>query len=131
MKGKKPERRGLRTIVIVIGLVLLATMVMDFNSRMADLHRLSEERERVSQELLSYTQTQAALKADIAYATSEAAVAEWAYQNGHMIRPGDLPVVPIVSEQVTPTPTPRPVVTPTVVANWERWMALFFGPRTP
>jgi hypothetical protein len=70
-------------------------------------------------------QTQASLQTQIAYATSEKAVADWAYAEGHMIRPGDNPVVPVAPGAVTPAPTPARVVVRPVVENWQMWLWLF------
>jgi len=114
----------MKYVVLVVSLVLLAYLVMDFNGRTAELNRLRAEQEVVSARLESREQTKSAIEAEIAYATSEAAVAEWAYQN-HMARPGDFVVVPVQAVQITPTPAPKPVVTPMQVSNPERWLALF------
>jgi uncharacterized protein (DUF58 family) len=125
------ERRGWRYGLLVMGLAVLALLVMDFNSRMAELRRLTAERELVSARVTQQVQTQNALKQQIAYATSERAVMEWAYQDGRMVRPGDNPVVPVAPAGATPSPTPAQVVTQVTVSNWERWLSLFIGPRTP
>ncbi|MFM8321616.1 MAG: hypothetical protein ACKOC5_11940 [Chloroflexota bacterium] len=115
----------MKYVALVISLVLLAYLVMDFNTRMADLNRLRAEQEAVNARLKSYTETLTALKKQIAYATSEAAVNEWAYEN-HYAKPGDYVVVPAQVLQVTPTPQPRPVVQTKVESNFQRWLALFF-----
>ena len=127
----KSQRRGWRYAILVVGLVLLALLVMDFNSRMAELSRLSSEREQVRVRATGVMETQMALQGQIAYATSEPAVERWAYEDAHMIRPGDKPVVPIAASQSTPTPTPAPKVTPPVISNWQKWLSLFTGPVTP
>ena len=113
--------------VIIFALVVLAFLVMDFNSRTADLNLLIAAREDISQEFVQAQQTRDTLATQIAYATSPAAAAEWAYQN-HMSRPGDQMVVPIQISPVTPTPTPQPTIVVTQVSNIDRWMLLFFGP---
>src|SRR5512133_3975551 len=117
----------MKYVVLVVSLVLLAYLVMDFNSRTAELNRLRTEQEVVTARLDSREKTRSALEAEIAYATSEAAVAEWAYQN-HMARSGDFVVVPVQPIQVTPTPAPKPVVFTSAVSNPERWLALFIDP---
>jgi hypothetical protein len=124
----KSAKNGWKYAVFVLGVLLMAALVMDFNSRMADLSRLTDEREVVRARATGLSQTKAALEADIEYATSEAAVVEWAHVDGHMVQPGEVPVVPLAPEQVTPIPTPRPVVTQAPMSNWERWLSLFTGP---
>jgi len=112
----------------VIALALLAYLVMDFNGRTAEMNRLLTEEKIVQARLESRQQTRDALEAQIAYATSEAAVVKWAHEN-HMARPGEHPVVPIQSAEVTPTPRPKPTVVVTEVSNLERWLTLFAGPQ--
>jgi hypothetical protein len=127
----KAQKHGWRFALVLIGLGLLAMMVMDFNSRTAELRRLSAEKEVVSAQATSVMQTEIALEDEIAYATSEPAVMQWAYEDGHMIRSGDVPVVPIAPQEVTPVPTPVPTVVVPQTSNWQRWLSLFVGPQAP
>jgi cell division protein FtsB len=127
----KTGNSGWRYALLVLGLAVLAVMVMDFNRRTADLRRLTTEKEAVSAQVTSLVETQNGLKEQVAYATSDAAVMEWAYQDGHMIRQGDVPVIPIPADQVTPVPTPTPAPTQVQTSNWEKWLILFTGPKAP
>jgi hypothetical protein len=111
-----------------IALVVLAVLVMDFNNRTADLHRLQADQKDVQARVTAAVETQSYLQTQIVFATSEPAVANWAYEQGHMVRPGDNPVVPVAGAGRTPTPTPAPVVTPVKTSPWQAWLALFFGP---
>ena len=131
MKVMKGSSQGWKYALLIGGVILMALLVMDFNSRMAELRRLTAEREIVAGRLNNQLQTQAVLKTQIAYATSDNAVADWAYEDGHMVRPGDNPVVPVQSTQMVTIPTPLPAPTQQVMSNWERWLALFLGPRSP
>ncbi len=114
----------MRYVALVVSLVLLSYLVMEFNGRTAELNHLRSEREAVSARLESKQATQAALKAEIAYASSDAAAMKWGYEN-HMARPGDYVVVPVQPLEVTPTPAPRPVVIKQEVSNPQRWLSLF------
>jgi hypothetical protein len=99
---------------------------------MAELHRLTQDKEQVEQQLDELSQTQAALKTQITYATSEPAVVRWAYEDGVMVRENDIPVVPIGGQVVaTAAPTPTLAVTQEQLSNWEKWQRLFFGPQAP
>ena len=66
------------------------------------------------------TQTQ------VAYAASTAAVEEWARTEGHYVKEGDHPVVPIEQPGSEPVVVATPTVVPTPPANWEIWWKLFF-----
>jgi hypothetical protein len=67
------------------------------------------------------------LNTQIAYATSEGAVEEWAYVEGHMVRQGENLIVPLQPEGATQVPLVVPTATPIPVSNWDIWMALFSG----
>jgi hypothetical protein len=113
--------------IVVLVLLILAYLVMNFNSRTAELSSLTAEQLTVKRGLEYRLQTKAALEAKIGYATSEAAVYKWAYEN-HMVRPGDVPVVPVQSAQTTLVPTPKPAATEILMSNLEKWLMLFFDP---
>ena len=114
----------MRYAIVVLVLVVLAYLVMNFNSRTAELSHLTAEHQIVKAGRDSRLQTKSALEGKIAFATSEAAVYKWAYEN-HMIRPGDNPVVPVQSIQSTAVPPSNPVVTETPMSNFEKWLMLF------
>jgi adenylate cyclase len=116
--------KGWKPALILIGFAVLVLLVMDFNNRMAELRRLTAEKEVVSARVTSLVQTQASLETQVAYATSEAAVYYWAYNFEHLGREGDVLVVPIQADGNLPQPTPTPIVTPEVIQNWQVWMTL-------
>jgi cell division protein FtsB len=119
-------RQSAKYIVVLAGLVLLAFLVIVFNNRMAEQRRLVAQAEEIRAELDALRQTDASLDAQIAYATSDAAVEEWAYQEARWVRAGDRPVVPISPSERTPTaPSADPPETLTYT-NWQVWWALFF-----
>ena len=117
--------KGWKPILIVLGFAVLVLLVMDFNSRMAELRRLTAEKEDVSARVTSLVATQVSLETQVAYATSDAAVYYWAYNFQHMGKEGDVLVVPIQPEGNQPQPTPTPAVTPEVIQNWQVWLSLF------
>ena len=110
--------------LILVGFAVLILLVMDFNNRMAELRRLTAEKEVVSARVTSLVETQASLETQVAYATSEAAVYYWAYNFEHLGKEGDVLVVPIQVEGSQPQPTPTPIVTPVVITNWQVWLSL-------
>jgi len=118
---------NLRRVFIAAGILILMFMVMDFNTRLENLNRLNDQREVVREQATQAMQTQIAMQTEVAYATSDQAVEDWARSEARYQKPGDQPVVPlgqpgsepVVSSTPTPIPTPKP--------NWLIWQELFFG----
>jgi len=108
---------------------VLTLLVMDFNNRMAELQRLSDKREDVAVEATKLVETQVQLETQIAYATSEGAVEEWAYEEGHMVREGENLVIPLEYPGFTPKVTILPTATPEPKSNWQIWISLFLESR--
>ncbi len=118
--------RSLKYIAIAAGLGALAFLVILFTNRLAEQRQILVEAERVRAQMESLRATDAFLDEQIAYATSDAAVEEWAYQEAHWVREGDHPIVPIAPTESTPVPPPVPTPEPVVYAPWQIWWALFF-----
>jgi hypothetical protein len=125
MRFMKTWRSGWRLAILVFGFSLLVLLVIDFNTRMAELRRLTAESQRVSTEVASLLNTQSALQTAVANATSEAAVLYWAYTYEHMVQEGDTLIVPIPQPGTAPTPVPIPIPEPQVINNWQVWLSLF------
>jgi hypothetical protein len=117
--------------VLVIGLGVMAVLIIDFNSRMTEWRRLTQQQEVVGAQATSLMQTQLYLETRIARATLPAGVEEWAYQEGQWVRPGDLLVVPVEVEGSRQLPTPTPVPTRTIISTWQLWLSLFFDQNLP
>ncbi|MBE3119388.1 MAG: hypothetical protein NTW99_13690 [Chloroflexi bacterium] len=117
-----------RNILIVIGLFLAVVLLVDFNRRMEELDRLTAQLNAVHAEATAVIQTQIALAGQVAFATSDLAVEEWAYEN-KMVRPGEHPVGVVPGANVTPTPEPTLVPQVAEQPNWRIWWELFFGGR--
>jgi hypothetical protein len=111
--------------LIVISLGILTMLVMDFNNRMADLRRLSGKSQEVAVEATQLRHTEMALETQIAYATSQAAVEQWAYQEGRQVREGEVIIVPIGQSGESPEFTPTPTQAALPSSNWETWLSLF------
>ena len=122
-------RDSWRYLIAIVGLALLVLLVMDFNNRINEMSRLANQRETVVVEVTQLVQTQFYLETQVAFSTSEAAVRQQAYEEGRLIAPGDVLVVPLQPPDSTPVPTTIPIVTPVTYSNWEYWLALFFEDR--
>jgi hypothetical protein len=116
-----------RNILIILGLFIAVVLLIDFNRRMEELGRLTTKLESVRAEGTAIMQTQVALVTQVAYATSDNAVEQWAYEN-KWVRVGEHPVVLVpAAGSVTPTPEPQVVTQTENLPNWRIWWELFFG----
>lgn len=120
---------GWKYALLVIGVIVLAFLVMDFNNRMAELSRLSDKKEEVAAEATQLVNTQVQLETQIAFATSQGAVEEWAYEEGHMVREGENLVIPLEYPGFTPKVTVIPTATPEPKSNLQIWYSLFLESR--
>ena len=100
-----------RNILIILGLFLAVVLLIDFNRRMEELDSLTAKLNSVRAEGTSVMQTQDALVTQVAFATSDKAVEQWAYQN----------------KMVRVTPVPEPVTQAQALPTWRIWWELFFG----
>jgi len=117
----------MRRVFSIIGIITLVFVVLEFNRRLEELNLLNERTNIVRIQATQIMQTQMALQTVVAYANSTSSVEEWARTDGHYIRDGDLPVVPIGAPGDAPIENNLPQPTPTPMQNWEVWWQLFFG----
>lgn len=123
------SRKTRRQIVYAIVILMLLLLTADLNNRISDLLRANTERDAVREQVYSLWVTQQVLSTKAAYAESDRAVEEWARQDGRMVKPGDMPIVPLPLNKVTQQSAalPTPVHTPTPVQNWQVWESMIFG----
>jgi hypothetical protein len=115
-----------RNVLIVLGLVLAIVLLIDFNRRMEELDSLTAKLDSVQAEGTSVMQTQVALVTQVAFATSDQAVEQWAYQN-KMVRNGEHAIQLEPSGTITATLVPEPVPQAQALPTWRIWWELFFG----
>jgi hypothetical protein len=125
MTSMNTWRSGWRLSVLMIGFALLVLLVMDFNTRMAELRRLTSEHDQVSAQVTDLYSTQSSYATAVAKATAEEAVLVWAYTYQHEVKEGDTLIVPIEVPGSIPTPEPTPTPIPEVIQNWQVWLSLF------
>jgi hypothetical protein len=118
---------NMRRVLVMIGIVVLVFIVLEFNRRLEELNMLNRQNQMIQTQATQAIQTQFALQTQVAYAGSTAAVEEWARTDGHYIRDGDLPVVPVGQPGAAPIEASTPTPIPTQPAKWEVWWNLFFG----
>lgn len=124
---KITTRIDFKKIGLIAVAVVMFLLVMDLNSRLNELSRLSGQRDKAATVVAELENTLSVLQTQVEYARSEGAVEEWAYNEGKMVRPGEQLVIPLSPPGTTQQPLliPTPVVEP--VQNWEIWMALILG----
>jgi len=118
---------NVRRVLTTIGIIALVFVVLEFNRRLEELSLLNNQNELIRAQATQAVQTQLALQTAVAYAKSTASVEEWARIDGHYIKEGDLPVVPVEAPGAAPIEITTPVPLPTPMQNWEVWWELFFG----
>jgi len=118
---------NVRRVLVIIGIVVLVFVVLEFNRRLEELKLLNNQADLVHVQATQAVKTQFALQTAVEYANSTAAVEEWARTDGHYIRDGDLPVVPVGVPGAAPIEISTPIPLPTPMQNWEVWFNLFFG----
>lgn len=123
MKSVWEARKKILGIAAVLVLVL---MLVSFNNRLGEYFRLSHERDRLETEVAKMQGTQVALETQVAYATSDQAVEDWARDEARMAKPGDKVIVLLTPQTLATEIFTQTTPTPRTVENWEIWWALFF-----
>ena len=118
-----------RTILFIIGMLLIVVLLMDFSRRIEKMDRLAKELESVQAEATSVMETQVELITLVAFATSDEAVEKWAYEDGKWVRPGENLVEIVPSGDATPVPEPTASASDENQPNWRIWWELFFGDK--
>lgn len=116
-----------KKIVIIVGAVILFFLVMDLNNRLNELSRLTEQENKAATVVNQLQSTLNVLKTQVAYASSEGAVEQWAYNEGHMARPGEKLIIPLSPAGTTPQSFIESTPVPTPISNWQIWLALISG----
>jgi len=115
-----------KQIGVVVAFVVMFFLLMDLNNRINELNRLNNQLSGMQTEVAVLKATESALREQIVYATSEAAVNEYARNSG-LVREGEKLIVPLGEGTVVPTQSIASTPTPVMFSNAEIWWALFFG----
>lgn len=111
-----------------IGLLVLAALalmiVVDFSQRLAQSQQRVEQSQLVASEVALLEAEQSALKTQVAYATTDAAVIAWAHSAAKMVQGDEVLVVPVIPTGA-PTPLPTPLPLPTQAPNYQLWVQAF------
>jgi cell division protein FtsB len=115
-----------KRIFAVLGLLVLVVLVMDFNTRMASLTHLRAQLEYEEKRLEGLEKTRIAVKDDISYATSDAALEEHARQDNYFMEEDDIVIIPIPADVVTPELEEPVVEFVEPKSNWDAWLQWLF-----
>jgi cell division protein FtsB len=110
----------------IILFVIVGVLLMDLNYRVSEYFTVSAQRDKAETEVYGLWLTRETLKTEVAYANSNAAAEKWAREEGKMVLPGDVRVVPLPQEGFTPTPLSVTQPKPRSYQYWEYWWALFY-----
>jgi hypothetical protein len=130
--SKAPSRPPLTLLQVlgIIGLIAGLLVMLDFNRRQAEAQRLEADRDRVSTEVALLEVERSALQTQVAYATTDAAVLDWAHEHGKLVQSDEVLVVPVVPT-AAPTAAPAPIVAPPAPPSWLLWWNLFSDSAPP
>lgn len=117
----------IRKISIYLALIVIFFLLMGLSARFNELTKLSDQNNFMQTEVAALKITEYFIETQIAYATSEVAVEEYAREQGYMVKPGEVLVVPLSENQITPTPYVLPTQESESVPNWKIWYQLFFS----
>ena len=124
IKGINWADRRLITVLVIVVLVLL---MMDFNNRMSNMIQLNQMETILRTKVAGLEATKMVVEDDIAYATSDRALEEWAREKDRLIEEGDHPIIIMPPSDYTPVPTATPKPETVVLTRLEIWKELIFG----
>ncbi len=118
-----------KRLIAIVVVVLLIVLMMGFNNRLINMNRLIRQENILQTRIAGLESTKIAVEEQVAYATSEVALEEWARESNHLIEPGDQAIVLIPSDEQLSTPVHTPVVgeEKTSLNHFETWLLLLFG----
>ena len=116
-----------RRLITVVVIVILVVLMMDFNNRMSNMIQLNQMETILETRLAGLQATRLVVEDDIAYATSDRALEEWAREKDRLISEGDHPIILMPPGDYTPAPTATPKPETVVLTRLEIWKELIFG----
>ena len=116
-----------RRLIFYAIMLLLFFLLMNLSARVNELNQLTEQYQLMDTNVAALQATNFVLETRIAFASSDAAVDEYARERGYMVKPGEVLVIPISPENVTPEPIVETMPTVEPLPNWKIWYQLFFA----
>jgi cell division protein FtsB len=126
----RERRRGLSIsapqVLVIVGLIIGLSVIIDFNRRIQAEQRIVAEANQLRAEVTALAATQSALATEVAFASSDAYVAQWAHGEGRYVQPGEVLVVPVAPSGAASIPAPTVTAEPEPPSNFQIWWSLFF-----
>jgi cell division protein FtsB len=126
MIDKLRQSRGWQ-FLLVSSLILLIPLMADISGRMSTLHRMHQEKARLTHELEMASAEHDILLARLESVSDDAYVERWARVDARMTVPGDVAFIPLAPEDIRPTFTsfekrlPRPQPETSIAEQWRRF----------
>ncbi len=135
MRSKKPRRSPVPIVQIIIFFLILVGgfMIVRISQNTANLQQVQASEKLFQAELYAQETISAELVATLAYVNSEAYVEEFNRTEVNKILPGEVKVVPLIS-QATPQATPEVTPTPDLSSYakpWQMWWYLLTDIEAP
>lgn len=118
------ERNRLFFLILLIGFIYF---ILQINALQNKLTPLQNQAATARVQATNLVSTQNALLTKVAFATSPAAVEQFARGEAHMIKPGEKPVVVVPIAGDVTVPTPEMELSPLEKTPLETWLYLIFG----
>ncbi len=119
---KKPQK-----VISFLLIVVFFFMLLGLNDRLTEYFKLSRQRNEIATEVYGLQSTEIALRTQIAYASGDNAVEDWARGEAHMAQSGDMVIVPLTPNSIAAGSSTASTPTPSSLENWEIWKNFLFG----
>ena len=119
---KKPQK-----VISILLIVVFFFMLLGLNDRLTEYFKLSRQRNEIATKVYGLQSTEIILRTQIAYASGDNAVEDWARGEAHMALPGDVVIVPLTPNAQTTNSSVSTTPTPSLLENWQIWRNYLFG----
>ncbi len=119
---KRPQK-----VISILLIVVFFFMLLGLNDRLTEYFKLSRQRNEIATKVYGLQSTEIILRTQIAYASGENAVEDWARGEAHMALPGDVVIVPLTPNAQTTSSSVSTTPTPSLLENWQIWRNYLFG----
>jgi len=116
-----------RKLIAIILMIIFFFMLLGLNDRLTEYFKLSRQRDEIATEVYGLQSTEITLRTQMAYASSDHAVEDWARGEAHLAFPGDMVIVPLTPSVQSSSFSISATPTPSLLENWQIWKNLIFG----